>query len=83
MAPLFHYASYGSRSKFFFGFGGFPPVCLTDTLAPDEDADLLLLGGGDVRDLLYTLFVDEAHGRFRFHWHDENVHGLWGQKLMV
>ena len=49
---------------FFYAFGNTPAVCLTDHLSPEEDADVLSLGCGDVRNLLYTLFVDEAHGIF-------------------
>ncbi|RPA81527.1 hypothetical protein BJ508DRAFT_306563 [Ascobolus immersus RN42] len=48
---------------FFYAFGNTPAVCLTDHLSPEEDAEVLLLGCGDVRNLLYTMFVDDSHGR--------------------
>ncbi|RPA80865.1 hypothetical protein BJ508DRAFT_326956 [Ascobolus immersus RN42] len=49
-------------NPFFYAVGNTPAICLTDTLAPEEDAEILLLGCGDVRNILFTLFSDNAHG---------------------
>ncbi|KAF9562457.1 hypothetical protein CPC08DRAFT_706665, partial [Agrocybe pediades] len=46
--------------RFFYPVGNTPPVCLTQDLSPDEDAQILLLGCGDPRSILYTVHVDLA-----------------------
>ncbi|KAI0074900.1 hypothetical protein K474DRAFT_1600754 [Panus rudis PR-1116 ss-1] len=40
---------------FFYPVGNTPPVFLTEYLAPEESADILLLGCGDVRNVLFTI----------------------------
>ncbi|RPA82864.1 hypothetical protein BJ508DRAFT_375376 [Ascobolus immersus RN42] len=40
---------------FLYAFGNTPPVCLTDSIPPEAAADVLLLGCGDPRNVLYTL----------------------------
>jgi hypothetical protein len=39
-----------------------PPVSLTQDLPFGVDADCLLLGCGDARNILYTLFYEEDNG---------------------
>lgn len=48
---------------FFYAIGNTPAISFTDNLSPEEDAEILSLGCGDVRNLIYTLFVDESHGK--------------------
>lgn len=40
--------------------GDTPAVCLTQDLALEIPADILLLGCGDPRDIFFTLFADVA-----------------------
>jgi len=42
--------------NFFYPIGNTSAVVLTDTLAPEEPADLLLLGCGDPRNILFTVY---------------------------
>jgi len=44
------------RGPFFYPVGNTPAVCLTQALPPDQDADLLLLGCGDIRNILFTSY---------------------------
>ena len=41
---------------FFYPIGNTSAVVLTDTLAPEEPANLLLLGCGDPRNILFTIY---------------------------
>ncbi|KAI0816053.1 hypothetical protein BC628DRAFT_1334426 [Trametes gibbosa] len=43
---------------FFYPIGNTSAVCLTRDLSPEEHADLLLLGCGDPRHVLYTIFSE-------------------------
>ncbi|KAK0190368.1 hypothetical protein F5146DRAFT_929606 [Armillaria mellea] len=45
-------------NAFFYPIGNTPPVCLTQDLPPNIPADVLLLGCGDPRSILYTCFAD-------------------------
>ncbi|KAL1987778.1 hypothetical protein VTN96DRAFT_2618 [Rasamsonia emersonii] len=45
------------RMSFFYAIGNTPAVCLTQSLPPDQDAALLLLGCGDVRNVLFTAYA--------------------------
>jgi len=45
---------------FFYPLGNTPAVCLTQDLPPEEGADILLLGCGDVRNILFTAYSDRA-----------------------
>ncbi|EGN93494.1 hypothetical protein SERLA73DRAFT_115908 [Serpula lacrymans var. lacrymans S7.3] len=45
---------------FFYPIGNTTAVCLTQDLAPEENANVLLLGCGDPRNILYTLYASEA-----------------------
>ncbi|EPQ57659.1 hypothetical protein GLOTRDRAFT_128016 [Gloeophyllum trabeum ATCC 11539] len=44
--------------RFFYPIGNTPAVCLTQDLPPGQSADVLLLGCGDVRNVLYTVYAD-------------------------
>ncbi|KAF2181225.1 hypothetical protein K469DRAFT_792236 [Zopfia rhizophila CBS 207.26] len=37
--------------------GNTPAVCLTQSLPPDQDASILLLGCGDIRNVLFTIYA--------------------------
>ncbi|KAF2655008.1 hypothetical protein K491DRAFT_704879 [Lophiostoma macrostomum CBS 122681] len=51
------------RTSFFYPFGNTPAVCLTQSLPPDQDAAILLLGCGDFRNVLFTAYA--GHGACR------------------
>jgi hypothetical protein len=42
-------------AQYFYPIGNTTPNDLTITLRPSEDADILLLGCGDIRNVLFTL----------------------------
>ncbi|QKX64034.1 uncharacterized protein TRUGW13939_11207 [Talaromyces rugulosus] len=46
------------RVAWFHPVGTTTPVCLTQTLPPDADASILMLGCGDVRNVLFTVYSD-------------------------
>ena len=48
--------------SFFYAAGNTPAVCLTRSLPPDQDAAILLLGCGDVRNVLLTAYADLGGG---------------------
>ena len=48
---------------FFYPIGNTPAVCLTQDLPCNEDARLLLLGCGDVRNILFTAYFDAAYSK--------------------
>ncbi|KAI0682716.1 hypothetical protein C8T65DRAFT_750161 [Cerioporus squamosus] len=45
---------------YFYPIGNTPAVCLTRDIPPEEDATILLLGCGDPRHVLYTIFTEPA-----------------------
>ncbi|TBU65167.1 hypothetical protein BD310DRAFT_866887 [Dichomitus squalens] len=45
---------------FFYPIGNTSAVCLTRDLPPEEHADILILGCGDPRHILYTIFSEPA-----------------------
>jgi hypothetical protein len=49
---------YASLFVYFYPIGNTPAVCLTQGLPPGKKADILLLGCGDVRHILFTLHCD-------------------------
>ena len=51
--------------NFFYPIGNTSAVVLTDTLAPEEPAVLLLLGCGDPRNILFTVYNQADHGKRR------------------
>ena len=42
----------------FYPLGNTSAVCLTENLPPEHNADVLLLGCGDPRHILYTVYAD-------------------------
>ncbi|KAI0090446.1 hypothetical protein BDY19DRAFT_888350 [Irpex rosettiformis] len=48
---------------FFYPIGNTSPVCLTEYLPPELDAAILLLGCGDARNVLYTIYASGHDGR--------------------
>lgn len=49
-------------STFFYPIGNTSAVDLTDTLTPEEKADVLLLGCGDPRNILFTVYSQRHDG---------------------
>ncbi|KAM6496295.1 hypothetical protein JOM56_009001 [Amanita muscaria] len=43
---------------FFYAIGNTPAACLTSDIPPEVPADILLLGCGDARNVLYTIYAD-------------------------
>src|SRR5271169_2680801 len=55
-------------TRFFYPIGNTPAVSLTGHQPPDKGtSDILLLGCGDIRNILYTVFCNQtgAHARFQ------------------
>ncbi|KAI1809401.1 hypothetical protein GGS20DRAFT_596429 [Poronia punctata] len=50
--------SYINAVSFFYPMGNTPAVCLTEALPPNVPADILLLGCGDLRNVLFTRHID-------------------------
>ena len=50
-----HTVMYPAKN-FFYAIGNTSAVVLTDTLASEEPANLLLLGCGDPRNILFTVY---------------------------
>ncbi|PPQ92791.1 hypothetical protein CVT25_003902 [Psilocybe cyanescens] len=48
------------KKFFFYPIGNTSPVCLTQELSPEQDANILLVGCGDCRSILYTVHHDLA-----------------------
>lgn len=47
-------------AQYFYPLGNTTPNDLTQTLPPDEDAEILLLGCGDARNVLFTVHSDQG-----------------------
>ncbi|VDC05359.1 unnamed protein product [Peniophora sp. CBMAI 1063] len=56
------YQTHWPNKYYFYPFGNTSAVCLTRDLPPREPASLLLLGCGDPRNVLYTVFCEAARG---------------------
>ncbi|KAL1730978.1 hypothetical protein EV714DRAFT_236376 [Schizophyllum commune] len=50
------------RQSFFYAIGNTSAEVLSDSLPPEERLDLLLLGCGDPRNILYTVYSDASAG---------------------
>ncbi|KAF2459887.1 hypothetical protein BDY21DRAFT_407720 [Lineolata rhizophorae] len=50
-------------TSLFYPTGNTPAVCLTQDLPPKEKADVLLLGCGDARSILFTSWADDGQGK--------------------
>ncbi len=46
--------------SFFYPVGNTPAVCLTQDLPREQNANVLLLGCGDVRNILFTGYADSG-----------------------
>lgn len=46
---------------FFYPIGNTPAACLTQCLPREKPADILLLGAGDVRNILFTAYSDGVY----------------------
>lgn len=46
--------------SFFYPVGNTPAVCLTQDLAREQEANVLLLGCGDVRNILFTSYSNNG-----------------------
>lgn len=55
--------SYPSQNVPFYPIGNTSAVLLTETLTPEEPADLLLLGCGDPRNILFTVYNEADDGK--------------------
>lgn len=51
----------------FYPVGNTPPVCLTQNLPPGLDAALLLLGCGDFRNILFTMYSESKTSEQQYH----------------
>ncbi|KAG8795946.1 hypothetical protein FRC12_007759 [Ceratobasidium sp. 428] len=49
---------YPPSTGYFYPLGNTPAISLTQDLSPEQSADILLLGCGDPRNVLYTLYAD-------------------------
>ena len=52
-----------NRLHFYYPLGNTPAVCLTRHLTPEFDARILLLGSGDLRNVMFTCYMDDAPKR--------------------
>jgi hypothetical protein len=57
-----------SKKTSFYPIGNAPPICLTQNLSPEKSAEILLLGCGDPRNILYTVYADLAPGMYILHF---------------
>ncbi|KAF3482025.1 uncharacterized protein GIQ15_04784 [Arthroderma uncinatum] len=71
-------------TSFFYPTGNTPAVCLTRSLPPGQDVSLLLLGCGDVRNVLFTAYADLGSARNVLFYtlilddlENENVKNIW------
>ena len=53
---------YVSPMQWFFPMGQTSAVSLTQDLPPGKHANVLVLGNGDARNILYTLFNEQNNG---------------------
>ncbi len=44
------------RKHFYYPIGNTAPICLTQDLGPEQSVDILLLGCGDPRHILFTIY---------------------------
>jgi hypothetical protein len=56
---------YWPSQQFFYPIGNTPAISLTQDLSPEQSADILLLGCGDPRNILFTLYSDVTTGSSR------------------
>jgi Domain of unknown function (DUF4470) len=56
------HALYAAPMQWFFPIGNTSAVSLTQDLPPGKKANCLLLGNGDPRNILFTLFIEQNNG---------------------
>lgn len=49
-------------ASYFYAAGNTPAVNLTSPIPPDQDADVLLLGCGDLRNVLFSVYAGVGSG---------------------
>ena len=54
---IMSHCTFWPGKTFFYPIGNTPPVCLSQNLAPEEKADVLFLGCGDPRSILFTVYA--------------------------
>ncbi|KAL2075114.1 hypothetical protein VTL71DRAFT_56 [Oculimacula yallundae] len=52
--------------SFFYPIGNTPAVCLTQDLPPEDGAQILLLGCGNIRNVLFTAYTDASPSKHTF-----------------
>ena len=60
MSHLFYWPG----KYYLYAMGNTSAVCLTRDLPPEENADILLLGCGDPRHVLYTLYSEPDNCKY-------------------
>lgn len=55
-----------AATTYFYAAGNTPAVSLTRSLPQGEDADVLLLGCGDVRNVLFTAYSEQGLRKLLF-----------------
>jgi hypothetical protein len=56
--------AYVNIVSYFYPIGNTPAICLTRDLSFEDEAKVLLLGCGDVRNILFTTYTDGACSTF-------------------
>jgi hypothetical protein len=54
-----------AQSPFLCAAGNTPAVCLTQSIPPEEDANLLLLDCGDIKNMLFTAYSGAGISEYR------------------
>ena len=57
----------GVKTAFFYAFGNTPATSLTRCVPQGQDVDILSLGCGDLRNILYTTYIEKGFRMFSFH----------------
>jgi len=56
--------AYVNISSFFYPIGNTTAICLTQDLSPEQPAEILLLGCGDARNVLFTSYSEDPESWF-------------------
>ena len=62
--------------SYFYPLGNTPALCLTQDLLPEQKANLLLLGCGDVRNILFTCYADGGSSNLHRSCKEAFVNGI-------
>jgi hypothetical protein len=52
------------QAPYLYPAGNTPAVCLSQSLPPEQDGTLLLLGCGDVRNILFTIYSGAGNSKY-------------------